>query len=128
MNPWKYALRSFVHYWRTNLAVALGAAVGTAVLTGALLVGDSVRNSLLDLSIERLGRIDSILLAHHFFSSDLVETIHQEPGFRQHFDNAIPAILLTQASAEFSAAEGTHRTSNVNLIGCTHAFWGADPG
>ena len=38
--------RSLIHFWRINLAVLLGAAVATAVLTGALLVGDSVRGSL----------------------------------------------------------------------------------
>ena len=35
--------RTLAHYWRVNLAVLLGAGVATAVLVGALLVGDSVR-------------------------------------------------------------------------------------
>ena len=34
--------RSLSYFWRIQLAVLLGAAVATAVLTGALLVGDSV--------------------------------------------------------------------------------------
>ena len=40
-------LRNLRFHWRGNLAVFLGVAVGTAVLTGALLVGDSLRGSLL---------------------------------------------------------------------------------
>ena len=39
-------LRSLKYFWRIHLAVIAGAAVTTAVLTGALLVGDSVRGSL----------------------------------------------------------------------------------
>ena len=44
------------YYWRTNLAVVLGVATAVAVLAGALLVGDSVRGSLRDLVLQRLGR------------------------------------------------------------------------
>ena len=39
-------LRNLLFHWRGNSAVVLGVAVGTAVLTGALLVGDSLRGSL----------------------------------------------------------------------------------
>ena len=41
-------LRNLLFHWRGNLAVFLGVVVGTAVLTGALLVGDSLRGSLRD--------------------------------------------------------------------------------
>ena len=52
------------HHWRTHLAVALGVAACTAVLTGALLVGDSVRGSLRHLGLDRLGAIE-VQIAHH---------------------------------------------------------------
>ncbi len=39
-------LRNLLYHGRGNLAVFLGVVVGTAVLTGALLVGDSLRGSL----------------------------------------------------------------------------------
>jgi ABC-type antimicrobial peptide transport system permease subunit len=38
--------RNLVYHWRGNLAVMLGVTVGAAILTGALLVGDSLRGSL----------------------------------------------------------------------------------
>jgi putative ABC transport system permease protein len=38
--------RNLRYHWRGNAAVLLGVAVGSAVLTGALLVGDSLRGSL----------------------------------------------------------------------------------
>jgi len=53
--------RSLRFHWRAHLGVVLGAAVGSAALIGALVVGDSVRGSLLDSALARLGRIDVAL-------------------------------------------------------------------
>ena len=50
--------QSVSHYWRTNLAVVPGVAAAVSVLAGALLVGDSVRGSLRDIAVGRLGRTD----------------------------------------------------------------------
>jgi hypothetical protein len=44
-----------------QLGIALGVAVGATVLTGALLVGDSVRQSLRDQAVARIGRADAVL-------------------------------------------------------------------
>ena len=51
----RYALQSLWYYRRVNVAVLLGVIAATAVLSGALIVGDSVRSSLRRLTIERLG-------------------------------------------------------------------------
>lgn len=65
------SLRGLTHFWRANLAVALGAAVASTVLTGALLAGDSVRGSLTDLMLDRLGGIDAALVTEIFFREKL---------------------------------------------------------
>lgn len=67
MSVLRLIIAAFLHHWRMNLAVAAGAAAGTAVLTGALLVGDSMRGSLRHLALDRLGNIDEALIADHFF-------------------------------------------------------------
>ena len=64
-------LRSLIHYGRLNLAVVLGAAVAATVLCGALLVGDSMRGSLRDLALDRLGRIDTVLVSERFLRDEL---------------------------------------------------------
>ncbi|MDR1964638.1 MAG: hypothetical protein LBQ50_12725, partial [Planctomycetaceae bacterium] len=51
-----------------NAAVILGVFCATAVLTGALLVGDSMRGSLKALTLDRLNRIDTILTAPSFIA------------------------------------------------------------
>ena len=63
--------RSLTYHWRTNVAVTLGAAVATAALTGALIVGDSMRASLAEIALGRLGRVDYALVAPRFFGADL---------------------------------------------------------
>ena len=87
--------RSLIYYWRVHLGLLLGTAVATTALTGALLVGDSMRGSLRDLALERLGQIDYALLAAHFFRSDLTTEL---PG------GHAPAILLN-GSARHAATQ-----------------------
>ena len=47
--------RSLRFHWRSHLGVVLGAAIGSAALIGALVVGDSVKGSLRERALERLG-------------------------------------------------------------------------
>ena len=47
--------RSLRFHWRSHLGVVLGAAIGSAALIGALIVGDSVKGSLRERALERLG-------------------------------------------------------------------------
>ncbi len=112
-------LRALTHYWRTHLAVVAGAAVATAVLTGALLVGDSVRGSLRALTLERLGGVDHALAGQRFFGEDLGRRLAAEDAFAARFDNVAPAILL-EGSAQH--AETRARASGVGLQGIDDRF------
>jgi ABC-type lipoprotein release transport system permease subunit len=71
MRTYTLLARNLAWYWRTNLAVLLGVATATGVLGGAALVGESVRASLRDLVLERLGNTDSIVTRNGFFRQDL---------------------------------------------------------
>ena len=119
----QYAIKSLLHFWQVGLAVMLGIITGTAVLTGALIVGDSVRGSLKRLTIERLGKIDEILLADHFFSTELVDQLRADPNALAGFEEAQGAVLFGQASVEHPGNEQTHRAANVTVIGSTETFW-----
>ena len=115
-------VRSLVYHWRMNVAVALGVAAAAAVLTGALLVGDSMRGSLRGLALERLGRVDELLLADRFFRVELADELAAGAEFKQHFNAAVPAIVLT-ASLENTDATPSRRANRVNLFGCDERFW-----
>lgn len=122
MSPFRLVLRSLVYHWRTNLAVMLGVAAGTAVLMGALLVGDSMQGSLRDLTLARLGRIDYALSAPRMFRRELADEVAGHAAFQAYFDQAVPAILAS-GSLENADPDRPARANQVNLVGCDERFW-----
>ena len=57
----RLALQSLRFYWRPNLGVFAGTLLASAVLTGALLVGDSVDYSLRRFATLRLGGVEQAI-------------------------------------------------------------------
>ncbi|MBI1349098.1 FtsX-like permease family protein [bacterium] len=122
--------QSLRFYWRTNLAIVLGVAIGTAVIGGALIVGDSVRASLRQMTLDRLGEIDDVVTGPRFFREQLagdLQTVFwkHSPGLKE---NAViqpfvaPAILLV-AGAEKQAGETVRRSGQVNVYGVDERAW-----
>ncbi len=110
MRPTTLVWRGLVHYWRTNLAVTAGVATAVAVLAGALLVGESVRTSLRNIVLDRLGNTGSALASNTFLRAELAAA----------FDDATPLISLTgvardQATGRFAAG--------VNIYAVDDRFW-----
>ena len=120
MSNWLIAIRGLFHNKRINLAVALGVAVATAVLTGALIVGDSMRGSLRSLTLDRLGKIDLILTSPGFFSESL--QLNQRDKENQSDIIKVPVIHFPNGSAE-TAGENQRRASNVTVVGVRKNFW-----
>jgi putative ABC transport system permease protein len=103
--------RSLTYHWRANLAVALGAAVASTILTGALLAGDSVQGSLRDLTLERLGGIDAALVTESFFREALANDLAARSGAR----------IATVALARGNSVHGSSRTRAAGV-----AIYGVD--
>ena len=121
MNHWRIAAHSLRHYWLTGLAMIAGVAIATAVLTGALLVGDSMRGSLMDLSLDRLGEIDDLVVSDGFFREQLADETEAR------YDLAAPAILFNNGTVEISDGSGNvRRAINVNVFGVEQRFWKLD--
>ncbi|MDR0327177.1 MAG: ABC transporter permease, partial [Planctomycetaceae bacterium] len=85
-----------------NTAVVLGVICAVAVLTGALLVGDSMRGSLKALTLDRLGNIDTILFAPQFID-------WQRAG---DYVAASEGVILLPAAVEFNG-----KVSGIQLLG-----------
>ena len=102
-----------------NLSVACGVAVAAAVLSGALLVGDSYARQLAGIDLREAGKDRCGGRAGRFFRAELADELAGEPEFRLHAAAAVPLVLL-RASVE-TAAPG--RANQVNLIGCDERFW-----
>ena len=86
-------LRNLLYYWRTNLAVVAGVATAVAVLSGALLVGQSVRESLRDLLFQRLGSTEYVISADRFFRADLAAAITSSAATKASLESC-PIIYL----------------------------------
>jgi ABC-type lipoprotein release transport system permease subunit len=116
MTPGRLLRHSLLFHWRGNLAVLLGVAVGTAVLTGALLVGDSLRGSLRDLVHTQLGWVDHALVSQRFVSAELARELTA--------DRIAPAILARGAAIRTDAAGQTlRRAGRVTILGVDGRFW-----
>src|SRR5262245_56340919 len=111
--------QSLRYYWRINLAVILAAAIATAVLTGALLVGDSVRGSLRALTLDRLGKIDDAVLSESLFREKLATEIESSSRFQSHFTKAVPAFTLRASAVQIDSKQ---RASRVQLWGIDERF------
>jgi putative ABC transport system permease protein len=120
----RLALRNLVFHWRSNAAVVLGVMAATAVMTGAMIVGDSVQLSLRQLAVDRLGRFDAVLVTPHFFREKLVDEVAAGAKLSQSADYAavLPAIIL-QGTLENPTGEQHHRAGNVAVLGVTAEFW-----
>lgn len=112
-------LRGLRHYWKINLAVLIAAAVNTSVLAGALIVGDSVRGSLRDMTLDRLGDIELALVAERFFPEDLAERFAARPWAAQAGRGVAPAILLPGSAVRTDTGA---RVSQVNVHGIDQRF------
>lgn len=122
MNRWQIAIKSLFYFRRTNLAIALGVAAATAVLTGALIVGDSMRNSLRELTLERLGMIDELMLSDGFFDQSLAETLRETSEFKESYTLASPAILFPGGTVQ-NSTDSKLRAGQVTVLGITPKFW-----
>lgn len=112
--------RSLAHYWRTHLAVVVGVAVAVAVLTGSLLVGDSVRGSLKKLALQRLGEAHWVIASSVFFREALAGEMAAHPDFSRRFGAVCP--LLVQ-EGRLTQPETGLRAGGVSVYGIDDRFW-----
>ena len=98
MRTFVIARRSLTFYWRTNLAVLLSVVAGTAALTGALFVGDSMRHSLRGNALHRLGPVEYALRAPRFFNTELARRVIESPTFDSRFA-AVACVIMSPGGA-----------------------------
>ena len=120
MNPSRLVIAGARYYWRTNLAVIAGVAAAVAVLAGALLVGDSVRGSLRDLVLQRLGRTDRIVVSTGFFREGLADDLRGDPAFGAAYSDICPLIVMQGFVTDQTSGR---RASRVDVYGVDDRFW-----
>ena len=111
----RLVLRSATYHWRTNLAVVLGVAAAVSVLGGALLVGDSVRGSLRDLVLSRLGRTSDVVASMGFFRDALAQDLVAR--------GAASAAPLIATRGVITHEPSGRRATSVLVYGVDERFW-----
>jgi len=107
-------LTSARHYWRGHLGLLFGAFLASAILSGSLFVGDSVRASLRRVAAFRLGKIESgVVGGDRWFTEKLA---------RQ--SQSVPFIFATGSA---SAGTGNVRVNNAQILGVDDSFWSLSP-
>ena len=114
--------RSATYHWRTNLAVVLGVATAVSVLGGALLVGDSVRGSLRELALSRLGNAHVAITSAGFFreevSASLAGSLNARPGGSPY--SVAPLVIATGFVTHEPSGK---RAGGVTVYGVDERFW-----
>lgn len=126
MRARRLILRSLWFHARSHLGTGLGAAIAAAVLIGALVVGDSVRESLHQLALARLGRVEAALFTgDRLFRSELlgagsVAYVQLNPSQPGQPVIAAPALQLPAVAV---AGGGSARANDVRVHGVDPRFW-----
>ena len=116
MTRLNYILKSFFHYLKANLLVALGVAISTMVLTGSLIIGDSVRHSLEQTTFFRLGETTHLVaVTERYFRQEMAAEM--EAGNPE--IQAVPVLLLEGVAV---ADGGQRRVNRVQVVGVEDNF------
>ncbi|MEX2578973.1 MAG: FtsX-like permease family protein [Verrucomicrobiales bacterium] len=118
MSALRLVLNSLLHYRWINLSVIAGVALTSAILSGALVVGDSVKESLRRNAAARLSEIGPALVGgERFVSADLAGRIADALDG----DATVAPILQVEGTA--SNREGGRRVNRVQILGVDDRFW-----
>lgn len=116
MSRFRFVINSLVYYFKSNLLVALGVAVSTMVLTGSLIIGDSIRFSLKQSVFYRLGNTTHVISVNErYFRKELAGDIENlNPSV-----TSTPVLLL--GGIAFSEG-GINRVNKVQIVGVDNDF------
>lgn len=110
-------LRSLTFYWAAQLPVLLGVAVGAAVLTGALLVGDSLRGSLRERAEKQLNGVRSAWVGQKLVREEAVRGLPETTP-----------LLLLSGSGRSEAGKSEPRLSVVGVADTDRERFGLPTG
>ncbi|GAB4452854.1 MAG: FtsX-like permease family protein [Armatimonadaceae bacterium] len=114
-------LANLRYHWRSHLGVLIGATLASAIITGALMIGDSVRYSLRQMALSRLGEIHYALHNRgRFFRAELASAVASE------LKTPTASLILLPGTAVGQRTDGTQsdvRVGRVQVLGVTDDFW-----
>ncbi|MHB1456470.1 MAG: ABC transporter permease [Armatimonadota bacterium] len=124
MTLFDLVIRNLRYYWRTNIAVVFGLAISAAVITGSLIIGDSIKESLHDMAVSRLGEVDYAMTSPGFFRKELASDLTRTYKLNMN-TNHPTAITMVLGSVEGMDTDVV--LPNVNVLGVDASFYAFYP-
>lgn len=110
------------HHARSVAGVVAGAACATAVVVGALVLGESVRHSLRERALRRVGAVEAALRGgERVFSAELADRVARELGAGV----TVAPVLALRGVA--STVTGRARAGLVDVLGVDERFFALSP-
>ena len=119
MKALKFIRRGIWHYRLSYSGVGAGAVLGATVLLGALIAGDSVKETLSEVARQRVGQVDHVFAAGEGFFRDALAADVSSESLR-----AAPVLLLR---GQLSAPSSGRALGSVQILGVDDRFWGFSP-
>ncbi|MFM8578309.1 MAG: hypothetical protein ACKOCN_05860, partial [Planctomycetaceae bacterium] len=121
------ARRLCVGWWKSLLPLAISTAILSAVIGGAVGVGDSVQRGLLDRATSRIGRLGAVVVTGRFFRDALAEELSAKVP-PDEIERLVPAIVLelsAEATADASRSKGEgvvagRRRTTATILACNN--------
>jgi hypothetical protein len=116
----RLAIRGLLFHWRMHAGLLCGALLASGILTGALLMGDSVDYSLRAIAEARLGRVGyAIHGGSRFFAQELALRIGKQDS------RSAAAVLALRGMAALPPGNDTARNqlNRVQVLGTDASFW-----
>jgi ABC-type antimicrobial peptide transport system permease subunit len=116
----KIGLRSTRRRLPQAVSLCIGGIIGTSVIAGALIAGDSLDRMVEDQSIKALGEIDIVVTSPRFFEESVFSTISSDADISANTDKMAP-LVVSSGSARHQgtgALEG-----GVNVYGIDNTFY-----
>jgi hypothetical protein len=132
MNYFKIAKQGLWFYWKTHLATGLAVLIATAVLTGALTVGDSIRATLSRRTLMRLGKVGTAVVCRGLFRAQLASEMEHKLAIGRNQtalagEPAIFAAPILRVNGFAENQDASVRVGNIGVIGADERFWKMGP-
>lgn len=115
----KLAIRQITRRKGQAALIVIGLMICTSVITGSLIVGDSMEYLVYESTFENLGEVDLVIRGSEFFNYNHYTTITTDPAVVKMIDKHAPLILLPCA---LEAIDGQLRENKANLYGIDEQF------
>jgi len=115
----KIAIRNFIKRKKSSVLAICGLLVSSAIISGALTVGDSMENAVIQSAYANLGETDEVVQSHKSFNYALYESLKNDTILDQMIDGTAPLIILP---ASVVNRQNSLRESTSTVIGYNNDF------